>query len=287
MIETGNIINGDCVEVMSKLPDYSVNLICSSPPYNVGINYDTHIDTLDMDVYWEWTREWLTQAYRLLKDDGRVAINIPYEVNVRERGGRVFFVSEFYQVMKQVGFNFFGIVDLEEQSPHRSKTTAWGSYMSCSGPYIYNPKECVILAYKKHHIKKTKGEPQWKGVPTEIEQEDGTIKKKVVYDDLDKKEFMELVFGQWKYFADTKSLTKATFSMDIPTKAIKILSYKNDIVLDPFAGSGTTLVAAELLDRRWIGIELSPNYVDIAKERVQTFVEQKRQQKLEFQQNPS
>jgi DNA modification methylase len=47
---------------------------------------------------------------------------------------------------------------------------------------------------------------------------------------------MELVFGQWNYFADTKSLTKATFSMDIPTKAIKILSYKNDIVLDPFAG---------------------------------------------------
>jgi site-specific DNA-methyltransferase (adenine-specific) len=248
-----------------------VDLICTSPPYNVGINYDTHIDTLDMDVYWDWTKEWLTQAYRLLKDDGRVSINIPYETNVRERGGRVFFVSEFYQIMKQVGFKFFGIVDLEEQSPHRSKTTAWGSYMSCSGPYIYNPKECVILAYKKHHIKKVKGEPQWKGTPTEIEQEDGTIKKKVVYEETDKKEFMELVFGQWNYFADTKSLTKATFSLDIPSKAIKILSYKNDVVLDPFAGSGTTLVAAEILGRRWLGIELSPNYTEIAKTRVEYF----------------
>jgi len=96
---------------------------------------------------------------------------------------------------------------------------------------------------------------------------------------------MELVFGQWKYFADTKSLTKATFSMDIPTKAIKILSYKNDVILDPFAGSGTSLVAAEILDRRWIGIELSPNYQQIATERVQAFVEQKRQQQLEFE-NP-
>jgi site-specific DNA-methyltransferase (adenine-specific) len=271
MIETGKIINGDCIEVMKSLPEGEIDLLVSSPPYNVGINYDAHIDTLDMDVYWEWTKEWLSEAYRILKDDGRVAINIPYETNVRERGGRVFFVSEFYQIMKQVGFKFFGIVDLEEQSPHRSKTTAWGSWMSPSSPYIYNPKECVILAYKKYHIKKVKGEPQWKGTPTEIIQEDGTIKKKVVYEEEDKKEFMELVFGQWNYFADTKSLTKATFSMDIPTKAIKILSYKNDVILDPFAGSGTTLVAAEILGRRWLGIELSPNYTEVAKTRVEYF----------------
>jgi site-specific DNA-methyltransferase (adenine-specific) len=284
MIENyiGKVINGDCIEVMKTLPDDSVNLVVSSPPYNVGIGYDTHIDTLSMDEYWGWTKEWLAETYRLLKDDGRIAINIPLETNVRERGGRVFFVSEFYQIMKQVGFKFFGVVDLEEVSPHRSKTTAWGSYMSSSGPYIYNPKECVVLGYKKHHIKTVKGESQWKGVPTEIEQEDGTIKKKVVYLEEDKKEFMELVFGQWKYFADTKSLTKASFSMDIPSKAIKILTYKNDIVLDPFAGSGTSLVAAETLNRRWIGIELSENYAKIGRDRVQHFIDLNRQTKLEF-----
>ena len=281
MIETGKIINGDCIEEMKILPEGEVDLVVTSPPYNVGISYDTHIDNLSMDDYWGWTKEWLTETYRLLKDDGRVAINIPLEVNVQSRGGRVFFVSEFYQVMKEVGFKFFGIVDLEEQSPHRSKTTAWGSWMSPSSPYIYNPKECVILAYKKHHIKKVKGEPQWKGTPTEIEQEDGTLKKKVVYEETDKKDFMELVFGQWNYFADTKSLTKATFSMDIPTKAIKILSYKNDVILDPFAGSGTSLVAAEILDRRWLGIELSPNYADVARGRVQHFVDEKTKVKVE------
>jgi site-specific DNA-methyltransferase (adenine-specific) len=281
----GKIMNGDCVDVMSKIPINSIDLICTSPPYNCGIKYDTHDDFMSMDDYWIWTEKWLTNAYNLLKDDGRVSINIPYETNVRERGGRVFFVSEFYQVMKKVGFKFFGIVDLEEESPHRSKTTAWGSYMSCSGPYIYNPKECVILAYKHKHIKTVKGEPQWKGMPTDIEQEDGTVKKKVVYEDTDKKEFMELVFGQWKYFADTKSLTKATFSLDIPTKAIKILSYKNDVVLDPFMGSGTTAFAAELLGRRWVGIELSPDYAEIARNRVQTLIDQKKQQELEFQ-NP-
>jgi len=285
MIENylGKIINGDCIEVMKTLPESSIDLVVSSPPYNVGINYDTHIDTLDMSVYWDWTKDWLTQIHRLLKDDGRVAINIPLEVNVKERGGRVFFVSEFYQVMKQVGFKFFGVIDLEEESPHRSKTTAWGSWLSCSQPYIYNPKECVVLAYKHSPKKLNKGESQWKGTPTDIEQEDGSFKKKVVYEEQDKKEFMELVFGQWKYFADTKSLTKATFSMDIPTKAIKILTYKNDIVLDPFAGSGTSLVAAELLDRRWLGVELSPNYTEIATERVQAFVNQKKQTQIEFE----
>jgi site-specific DNA-methyltransferase (adenine-specific) len=281
MIENyiNKVINGDCVEVMSQMPESSIDLVVTSCPYNVGIPYDTHIDNIMMNDYWEWTEKWLSEVFRLIKDDGRVAINIPYEVNVQDRGGRVFFVSEFYQVMKKVGFKFFGIVDLEEDSPHRSKTTAWGSWMSPSSPYIYNPKECVILAYKKHHIKKVKGVPQWKGETTVTEEG----KTKMVYQDEDKREFMELVFGQWKYLNDSRPMTKATFSMDIPTKAIKILSYKNDIVLDPFNGSGTSCVAAEVLDRRWIGIELSENYTKIARERIQSFVEQKKQQKLEFE----
>jgi site-specific DNA-methyltransferase (adenine-specific) len=268
---TGTIINGDCIEVMKTLPESTIDLIVTSCPYGVGIAYDVHNDDVIFDEYVEFSENWLTQAYKILKDDGRIALNIPYEINRQDKGGRIFFVSEIYQIMKKIGFKFFGIVDLEEDSPHRSKTTAWGSWMSPSSPYIYNPKECVILAYKNKHIKKVKGEPQWKGVPTQIEQEDGTYKTKVVYKEEDKKEFIELVYGQWKYLNDSRPLTKATFSMDIPTKAIKILSYKNDVILDPFCGSGTSLVAAQVLDRRWIGIELSPNYCKVAQTRVDYF----------------
>jgi site-specific DNA-methyltransferase (adenine-specific) len=279
----GKVINGNCIEVMEGMTEGSVDLIVTSPPYGVGIDYDTHDDDVEFEEYKVFTKEWLTQAFRVIKDDGRIAVNIPYEINRQKKGGRIFMVAEVWKIMQEIGFGFFGVVDLEENSPHRSKTTAWGSWMSPSSPYIYNPKECIILAYKKNHIKKVKGTPEWVGVETMIENEDGTKRKKMVYTEDQKKDFMELVFGQWNYFADTKSLTKATFSMDIPTKAIKILTYKNDIVLDPFAGSGTSLVAAEVLDRNWIGIELSENYAEVARKRVQSFIDKKKQMELEFQ----
>jgi site-specific DNA-methyltransferase (adenine-specific) len=282
MIETGKIINGDCIEVMKTFPEGSIDLVVTSPPYNVNIAYDVHKDDLPMDEYYEWTKDWLKEAFRVLKDDGRIAVNVPNELNVQERGGRILFVAEFWMMMKEVGFKFSGLVDLTEDSPHRVRQTAWGSWMSASAPYVYNPKECIILAYKKTNKKLTKGESQWKGVPTDIEQPDGSIKNKMVYQDEDKKEFMNLVFGRWEYFADTRSLTKATFSMDIPSKAIKILTYKNDIVLDPFMGSGTSAFAAELLDRRWLGIELSPDYTEIARKRVQVLIDERKQMKLEL-----
>jgi site-specific DNA-methyltransferase (adenine-specific) len=278
----GKVVNGDCREVMKTMEEGCVDLIVTSPPYGVGIDYDVHDDDMLIEEYLKFTEEWMSEAFRVLKDDGRIAINIPYEINRQAKGGRVFMVSEVWQIMKKIGYKFFGVVDLEEESPHRSRTTAWGSWMSPSAPYIYNPKECVILAYKKKHIKIVKGVPEWVGEMGEVEDKNGVMKNKMMYTETQKREFIDLVFGQWKYFADTKSMTKATFSMDIPTKAIKILTYKNDIVLDPFAGSGTTLVAAEVLDRQWIGIELSPNYAEVARKRVNTFVLEKQQQVIEL-----
>ena len=285
MIETNKIITGDCVEVMKSLPEGCVDLVVTSPPYGVNVKYDVYDDTIPMDEYWDFTIKWLSEVFRVLKDDGRVAINVPIETNVQERGGRILFNAEFWMRMKEVGFKFFGMIDLNEDSPHRVRQTAWGSWMSASAPYLYNPKECVILAYKKTNKKLTKGESQWTGVPTEVTDENGKVKTKMVYKDEDKKEFMDLVFARWNYFSDTKSLTKATFSMDIPSKAIKILTYKNDIVLDPFMGSGTTAAAAELLNRRWLGIELSENYCEIARNRIEMVKKERSRLEIELKED--
>jgi site-specific DNA-methyltransferase (adenine-specific) len=275
----GDIHCSESVKFMNEMPEKSVDLIVTSPPYGVGIDYDNWDDDKYFDEYMNFTREWLGAAYRVLRDDGRVAVNIPYEINRQKKGGRIFFSSEIWQVMKQLGFGFFGIVDLEESSPHRSKTTAWGSWMSPSAPYIYNPKECVILAYKKLSKKQVKGTPQWKGEYQMVPNEkiEGEFRKKLVYDEKDKKDFMSLVFGQWNYFADTQQKTKATFSLDIPYRAIKILSYKEDVILDPFNGSGTTCLAAEMLGRPWIGVDISSNYVKVAKQRIKEYKSNQRQ----------
>jgi site-specific DNA-methyltransferase (adenine-specific) len=270
-MEINKLYNGDILDMFEKTPDSLIDLIVTSPPYNVGIDYDSWDDQKPIDEYFQWVENWLSECYRTLKDDGRIAINIPYECNM---GERVMISSEYWQIMKKVGFKFFGLVDLEENSPHRVKTTAWGSWMSPSSPYIYNSKECVILAYKNSAKKLEKGDSQWNYTEMDV---DGKTKK--VYSQEDKDEFMELVFSHWKYQNDSRPLTKATFSQDIPDKAIKILTYKNDLVLDCFSGSGTTALSAKKLGRNYMGFELSKEYHKISEERIEKVEQLKRIEK--------
>ena len=279
------VINGDCIEVMKTLPEGSVDLILTSPPYGVGIDYDVHDDDMVWEEYVKFTYSWMEQAYRVLKDDGRIALNIPYEINRQEKGGRIFMVAELWNILASIGYKFYGVVDLEESSPHRSKTTAWGSWMSPSSPYIYNPKECVLLCYKQLSKKQTKGTPQWKSWVEQVEDKNNPelLVNKKMYEKSDKDDFISLVYGQWNYFADTRQQTKATFSMDIPVRAMKILSYKEDIVMDPFMGSGTSAVAAEFVGRNWVGVELSENYTEVANNRLLEYRAKLLQMKLELE----
>ena len=117
----------------------------------------------------------------------------------------------------------------------------------------------------------------------EVEGKDGNMRPKMMYTEKQKREFIDLVFGQWNYFADTKQQTKATFSMDIPVRAMKILSYKEDIVMDPFMGSGTSAVAAEFVGRNWVGVELSENYTEVANKRLLEYRAKLLQMKLELE----
>ena len=157
MLRVNSIHQGDCLELLDKVDNNSIDLIFLDPPYNLqlnkeltrpnhsvvkGVNQDwDKFD--DFKSYDEFTYSYLNNCKRILKDDGRVAINVPIETNVQERGGRILFNAEFWMRMKEVGFQFFGMVDLIEDSPHRVRQTAWGSWMSASSPYIYITQKSV------------------------------------------------------------------------------------------------------------------------------------------------
>jgi site-specific DNA-methyltransferase (adenine-specific) len=202
------------------------------------------------DNYFSWVRTWIKECYRVLKPDGRIAINVPFEVNMKHANSeRVFISSEYWQHMMKIGFNFFGMIRLNETAPQRC-LTSWGSWLSPSCPYIHNAEESVILAYKETSKKLQKGET-----------------------DLTKEEFIKFVSGTWDYRAETQPLTKVCFSEDIPYKAIKLLTWIGDTVLDPFTGSGTTGVVSMKLKRNFIGFEISPKYHKIAVNRIQDYID--------------
>ena len=243
----GILYCGDCLEIMKKFPKENIDLVVTSPPYNIKVDYGVYKDDLSPKKYFNMLKRFTTLMKRTLKSDGRFAINLLLNVNMKHIGKtyRSSPVSEFYNILKEVGLGFHTIVILDEDTPHRVKYTAWGSWLSPSSPYIYCPLETMIIGYNKEWRKSRKG-----------------------ISDITKEEFIELVNGIWKYRAETKKYTNANFSKDIPYKAIKILSYIEDIILDPFVGSGTTAVVAERLNRRWIGIEINPKYCEVAKQRI-------------------
>jgi len=245
------ILNCDILDGFKTLEDNSIDLICTSPPYNVSIEYDSWNDNIPKNEYFTWVRKWLSECYRVLKPDGRIAINVPFEVNMKAKNHqRVFIASHYWQIMDLIGFNWSGIIRLNEIATQRAKFTAWGSWMSPSMPYCHNAEECVILSYKEIPKKLEKGKT-----------------------DLTKEEFVEYTSGVWSYRAETQPLTKVCFSEDIPYKAIKLLTWIGDTVLDPFSGSGTTGLVCAKLKRNFIGFEISKNYHKIATNRIQDYVD--------------
>ena len=251
--DLGALYRDECVTHMSKnMENESVDLVITSPPYNVNIDYDDYDDNLIYRHYFENMNNIFYFIYNKLKNDGRMIVNIPYEAKFPKEDIRVFFVADFWKMLKNIGFRWAGMVDLVEPSAPRVKLSAWGSWLSPSAPYIYNPKECAIICYKN----------QWKK----------ERKDKSYFNDENKSEFIKLTGAQWDYKAETKGLTKANFSLDFPLNALKILSYENDVVFDPFMGSCTTALACEMLTRKWIGTEISQKYCKVGSQRLKRYV---------------
>lgn len=233
-----------CENVLStdKIPNESVDLIVTSPPYNVNIKYNSHNDQITYEEYLEFSYRWLSRCFDWLKEDGRMCLNIPLDIN---KGGQQSVGADLTLIAKKAGFNYHSTVIWNEGNI--SRRTAWGSWLSASAPYVIAPVELVIILYKK----------QWK----KINKKDS---------DITKEEFISWTNGLWTFNGESKKRIghPAPFPVELPRRCIKLFSYVGDTVLDPFMGSGTTLIAATLNNRRSIGLDIDIEYCALAKKRI-------------------
>ena len=239
------IINDDILATRAIVPG-SIDLIVTSPPYNIDICYNSRRDDMPYSEYLEFTRAWLSRCLEFLKDDGRLCLNIPLDKN---KGGQQSVGADITTIAKQVGYQYHSTIIWNEGNI--SRRTAWGSWMSAAAPFVIAPVELIVVLYKKHW-RKTSGSRK---------------------SDISRSEFIEWTNGVWSFSGESRKKIghPAPFPLELPRRCIKLFSFVGDTVLDPFAGSGTTLIAAAMLDRIGIGVEIEPQYCELAKRRILCF----------------
>ncbi len=233
-----DILTTDCV------PANSVDLIVTSPPYNVDIQYGAHDDQMSYGDYLAFTREWIAKCYALAKPEGRFCLNIPLDKN---KGGQQSVCADITTIAKQIGWKYHSTIIWNEQNI--SRRTAWGSWLSASAPFVIAPVEVIVVLYKE----------SWK-------KTSGSKKSDVTRD-----EFMAWTNGVWNFNGESKKRIghPAPFPIELPRRCIKLFTFVGDVVLDPFLGSGTTLVACAETGRQGIGLEIDANYCELAQKRLE------------------
>jgi len=233
----------DDVLLTDEIPKESVDLIVTSPPYNVNIKYNTHNDQISYTEYLEFSYKWLSRCFEWLKDDGRLCLNIPLDKN---KGGQQSVGADLTTLAKKIGYKYHSTIIWNEGNI--SRRTAWGSWLSASAPYVIAPVELILILYKDKWKKNTKKES-----------------------DITKDEFIDWTNGLWTFPGQSKKGAgghPAPFPVELPKRCIKLFSYVGDVVLDPFMGSGSTMIAAILNNRKALGVDIDDEYCEIAKKRI-------------------
>jgi site-specific DNA-methyltransferase (adenine-specific) len=220
---------------LAVLEDGSVDLVVTSPPYNLDVAYDGYRDALPYERYLEWVGRWAAALWRVAVDGGRVCINGPLDSN---KGGKRAVYVDYVEAMRGAGWTYQTTIVWNEQNI--SRRTAWGSWLSPSAPFVTAPVEMVAVFHKG----------PWRRAP------DGRGT------DLTRDEFLEWTLGVWTFPGESPQRAghPAPFPEELPRRLIKLYSYVGDVVLDPFLGSGTTCRVARRLGRRAIGVDIDPGY---------------------------
>ncbi|MGI6741217.1 MAG: DNA-methyltransferase [Brevefilum sp.] len=227
-------------EQMDDLPDCSVHLVITSPPYNSQKEYDQN---LSLDEYLDFLMRVWKETYRVLVPGGRICINI---ANL----GRKPYIplhSFIIDQLQEIGYLMRGEI-IWDKAASASPSTAWGSWRSASNPVLRDVHE-YILVFSRDGFQRPKGERE------------NTIQKE---------DFLAWTKSVWQFPAvQARQIGHpAPFPIELPHRCIQLYSYRGDVVLDPFAGSGTTCVAAKQDGRKYIGYEINPDYIALAEKRL-------------------
>lgn len=238
------IIHSSC-EQMREIPDSSVHLMITSPPYNVSKDYD---EDLSLKEYLQLLKNAFSETYRVLVNGGRACIN------VANLGRKPYIPLSDYisHMMIEIGFNMRGEI-IWNKAASASPSTAWGSWQSAANPTLRDIHE-YILIFSKGDYKRER-------------QKDEKESKK---DTITKEQFMELTKSIWTMNAESARRIghPAPFPEELPFRLIHLYSFSNDIIIDPFMGSGTTAIAALKSDRLYVGYDTEEEYIKLAEKRI-------------------
>lgn len=235
-------------EKMDELPDNSIHLMVTSPPYNVSKEYDNN---LNLKEYLELLNTIWRETYRVLVPGGRACINI---ANL----GRKPYIplhSYIIEAMQKNGYLMRGEI-IWNKASSASPSTAWGSWLSAANPVLRDIHEYILIFSKDTFSRKKK-------------DKENTIKKE---------EFLELTKSIWTFSAVSARQIghPAPFPEELPHRLIQLYSFKGDVVLDPFVGSGMTCLSAIKDKRNYIGYDINPEYVKLAEKRISNYTNQLR-----------
>lgn len=258
------IICGDALSALKKIRDNSVHMVITSPPYNVAHNYDNFNDDMSEKEYNKFILAILKQLHRVLVSGGRLAINVPFAVKNKNNKKVTFLATRIADMCNKVGFLEFEFITWHKGknlNHFQGNNTAWGSWKSPSNP-VFRPLGEVVMIFSKEKTK-LDGSKELIDISSEEFKE---WTKNLWYFDEERDIFYENLICTPN--TSSKSNHPCPFPEELVERLVKLYTYKDNVILDPFNGLGTTSFVAKKNSRQFIGIDQSHKYCAIAAQRI-------------------